>query len=969
MRFLLLLACWWLLLPGLASGDPVDLPGLDAAQKRLLAKELFSEDDIGDLISLNEAVAQGYKLDPELAFPQPWDDLLIASFYRVHSALLLENYQALLDECQRRHWLRRLAVEMHKLHPPKDKQEEDFVSTVQDGSLHQTLEAFARRKLRILNPDELPSLGGRYVKAGERAILDLLAARVYLDQGQMAAYQKSLDRFAFVEAEVSQPLVRAFRCLRRHDPRYRLSLEQCVAQVLAAGVAYRPGEKAAADISWIVAGDEMAGLAGDLLGSLKEEDDPALQQTIEQQTAALETTLTSWRDQALGQVEGGNPFALDEDMVTDLELFERRRGLLAVILGCEKALLALGIEEVQTSEQLGAMRQQLQGYRRSAHGFWLEMPDRFFPTRGDFYEGSILHRRDVELQVEQSKLAALPAASVAELIAVVLALSPQETALALALSWAEDLQRSDAAAAEQLLSGAHALATEFRLPGWRLALARERVKLLQGQGRKEEALRLADDAIAAAKDLVTPTAPAPGGKTTGELVNELSDLIAEHWLESGDPVAALAQLDEGQALKSAYQLSKDAARSDGAAGQAMQAVQGAQADQDRKAREEALGTAGVVASGQDQILASARELQARHAELFDRTLSIKPLELPGLQKLLPEDVLLLQYFPTETTLYIFAVTSRTLELKSVPLPKEALDAQLLSYLRAMRRVDSKPAFSHAATTLYSQLLEPVAETLASHETILLVPTGRLNYLPFASLINPQGQPLAASHKIAILSRSSDLMNVLAGQGGRRLPGHAANSDQAKDSMLVLADPAGDLPAARREGEALAAMYPGGVSLFQERATQQALQAGLAGGSLLHLATHGEVDPDDPSRSYLVLAQGQRLNAETIFALPIQGVRMVTLSACNTAIGATEPAASVVSLAESFWVTGPGCVVATLWAVNDESTAQFMVELYEAMLAGAGPAEAIRKAQLALRQVPEFSHPYFWSPFVLLGDWR
>ena len=100
------------------------------------------------------------------------------------------------------------------------------------------------------------------------------------------------------------------------------------------------------------------------------------------------------------------------------------------------------------------------------------------------------------------------------------------------------------------------------------------------------------------------------------------------------------------------------------------------------------------------------------------------------------------------------------------------------------------------------------------------------------------------------------------------------------------------------------------------------------------------------------------------------VDLVTLSACRTALGQGKPDGSeITSLAESFSSAGTPSVLASLWSVEDESTRQLMEVFYKALAKGHGKAAALREAQLTLLNAPSTSHPYYWAPFLLLGDWR
>jgi CHAT domain-containing protein len=143
---------------------------------------------------------------------------------------------------------------------------------------------------------------------------------------------------------------------------------------------------------------------------------------------------------------------------------------------------------------------------------------------------------------------------------------------------------------------------------------------------------------------------------------------------------------------------------------------------------------------------------------------------------------------------------------------------------------------------------------------------------------------------------------------------------------------------------------------------------------VHFATHGIINSMDPKESYLLLAgEPGRLSVKDIvednFKLSFNGTRLVTLSACETNIGGFDPSAVYSSLSRAFTKAGAPTVVASLWSVNDASTRDTMTNFYKEILAGQSKAESLRRAQLRVMHDPRFAHPYYWAPFVILGDWK
>ena len=94
--------------------------------------------------------------------------------------------------------------------------------------------------------------------------------------------------------------------------------------------------------------------------------------------------------------------------------------------------------------------------------------------------------------------------------------------------------------------------------------------------------------------------------------------------------------------------------------------------------------------------------------------------------------------------------------------------------------------------------------------------------------------------------------------------------------------------------------------------------------------------------------------------------LVTLSACQSALGELVTGEGMVGLSRAFFYAGAPSVVASLWNVNDEASAELMRHFYRGLRRGLTKAEALRQARLELRREPRYSHPYFWAPFVLVG---
>ncbi len=136
--------------------------------------------------------------------------------------------------------------------------------------------------------------------------------------------------------------------------------------------------------------------------------------------------------------------------------------------------------------------------------------------------------------------------------------------------------------------------------------------------------------------------------------------------------------------------------------------------------------------------------------------------------------------------------------------------------------------------------------------------------------------------------------------------------------------------------------------------------------IIHLATHGVLDTENPEDSFIALADG-KLSANFLYESdrPILA-NLVTLSACQTALGGEHPDSSI-GLTNAFLIAGANAVVSTLWSIDDLRTVPLIVEFYRKILDGENIAEALRNAQTEFLHEPQLQHPYYWAAFKLIGN--
>lgn len=362
---------------------------------------------------------------------------------------------------------------------------------------------------------------------------------------------------------------------------------------------------------------------------------------------------------------------------------------------------------------------------------------------------------------------------------------------------------------------------------------------------------------------------------------------------------------------------------------------------------------------------------------YESALAIRPINFSKSQKFLPADTAVIQYFPTPSTLYIFVVTKDKLVIRQVDCAEKKLSRSVSKLLTEMFK-PTQTAHPHYAwdgsddfvkplrdllVELNVYLIAPIEEDLKDIRVLAFIPTGSLHYVPFAALGRAKGagiEFLVERFPCVNLVKSSDLEQV------------SRQPTPADGGLLALGNPDGSLPAAEVEVSEIARQFAKAKKLLGKQATSGSLKTLDPGTRYLHLATHGILDSSDPKKSYLLMAgkdAASHLTMGEIYELNLEGIRLVTLSACETAREGTSPGSEISSLAEAFSVAGTNSVVASLWSVSDEATEKLMTEFYKALVQKKSLAGSLQSAELALLKNPATAHPFYWAPFVMLGDWR
>lgn len=377
-----------------------------------------------------------------------------------------------------------------------------------------------------------------------------------------------------------------------------------------------------------------------------------------------------------------------------------------------------------------------------------------------------------------------------------------------------------------------------------------------------------------------------------------------------------------------------------------------------------------------------------------------PLDWPTVQQSLLDEETLLLYFALGTERSaLWWSTGEELHAVELPPRQNIEDAarRLHRLLAASHQRTARGQARIAARELSDLLLGPLPEDLRVRR-LLLVPDGALHYVPFATLPwpkTPSEEPLITRFEV-LRAPSLAVLAALRTQAQQRSSApRPADGARAHELLAVVGDPVlgpGDprwqgspapalradeelprLEHAAREAEEILRLVPAEqrLALLGLDATrQQVLDGRLASYRILHFATHALLDPQHPQLSALLLSPTSsddgRLRAHELYGLSLPA-ELVVLSACRTALGQELRGEGLVGLTDGFLYAGATQVMVSLWPVSDRATAALMGHFYSGLLEqGLPAAEALRNAQLSLRQEAAWRAPVFWAGFVLVG---
>ncbi|MGG6297765.1 CHAT domain-containing protein [Leptolyngbya sp. AN02str] len=377
--------------------------------------------------------------------------------------------------------------------------------------------------------------------------------------------------------------------------------------------------------------------------------------------------------------------------------------------------------------------------------------------------------------------------------------------------------------------------------------------------------------------------------------------------------------------------------------------------------------------------------------------NLNPEQLVRLQRNLQQagNAALLYPLILDDRLELVLVTATGLTRHTVPVDRPTLEAAIANFRRAI--TDRRRSPQPQAQELYRWLITPLVADLeaADTTTILYAADGQLRYIPLAALHDGK-QWLTQRYTINHITAASLL--------------DFSRREQAEISILAGAFPAqgmeielgqqrvwfNGLPFAHVEVQNLINLLPQTTAFFSENFNRNALEPELNTHRILHLATHAEFKSGHPIDSFILLGDGDRITLFDLDQWNLPNMDLVVLSACRTGVSSEELGTGEEILGFGYQVqrTGARGAIASLWYVNDGGTQVLMDAFYASLSNGYSPSEALRRAQVSLitndetvlggaqstivdiadlhtgqsqSDSSDLVHPYYWAPFILIGN--
>ncbi|MDZ8051935.1 MAG: CHAT domain-containing protein [Aulosira sp. ZfuVER01] len=375
---------------------------------------------------------------------------------------------------------------------------------------------------------------------------------------------------------------------------------------------------------------------------------------------------------------------------------------------------------------------------------------------------------------------------------------------------------------------------------------------------------------------------------------------------------------------------------------------------------------------------------------ISRTAKRQSLDLESINELrdnlakLPQKSILIYPLVLQDSLELVVVSPEAVPIhRTVAVTREQLNQAIAAFRQDLQNPRSNNA-KKTGSQLYNWLIKPIENDIkiSGAKQLIYAPDDQLRYIPLTALYDGKQWLIERFSVNYITAASLSNFNTPPQSKFRVLAGAFTKGNyqvEVGNQRLAFSG----LPFAGQEVESLAATIPGTQKLIDEAFSPQATVPQMDDYTIVHLATHAAFVMGQPEDSFILFGNGDRVNLKDVATWSLPHVDLVVLSACETGLGGKlGNGEEILGFAYQMQKTGARATIASLWSVDDGGTQALMSAFYTLLSSGKlTKAEALRQAQIALiagdskgknNAIPiatssGLSHPYYWAPFILIGN--
>lgn len=415
--------------------------------------------------------------------------------------------------------------------------------------------------------------------------------------------------------------------------------------------------------------------------------------------------------------------------------------------------------------------------------------------------------------------------------------------------------------------------------------------------------------------------------------------------------------------------------------------------------------------------------ETSYPEYYSLKYSTKNPSVKNLQKLLDAKTAIRSYFVGDSTIYIFTISNKKFDVQQVA-KMDNLEDTIRYFRYGLTKFSQRMTdiYQRTGVLLYQQLFPESLVLDKQIENLIIIPDGALATIPFEALLTDnlgglngddfKKYPFLINRYNVNYSYSANLFYrtfpkekqkqpeltnlndwlalapvfddkteqgvMLATRELQKQLNYLQSDTLNVRGRLLTGDYITPLPGTESETQAIIKQYENrnlkAQALLHQSANEQFIKSGgLEKYKVLHFATHGFVNSEKPELSGILLAQDSTDNQDGIlYSGEIYNLKLnadlVVLSACETGLGKINKGEGIIGLTRALLYAGGKNIIVSLWQVSDESTSNLMIDFYNNLLNmnNKSFSDPLRKAKLKMISEGKFAHPFYWSPFILVG---